>query len=274
MSEKKQMSPKTKKILNIVVDVVVAIVLAFALMLAICTISSRKKGYKDYTEIFGKAYLAVQSDSMKCDYETQEVKDDNFKTGDLITIKIISAKDAKQLKVGDIITFEDSKILDDKRLLNTHRIQTINLKEDGSIDTIITHGDNNPQGATETVLVEDIVGVYQGSAGGIGHLFLFMSSTAGFFVCIVLPSLLVVAYCVVNLILVIKKEKKAQTATAAEEEAAERERIRQELLAEMQANGAVSKTESEHGESSQQEQPEKEPETDNSAAEGEDKKAD
>ena len=104
MSEKKQMSSKTKKIINIVVDVVVAIVLAFALLLAVCTISSKAKGYKQYTEIFGKAYLAVQSDSMEGD------KEDNFSRGDLITIKTVNINEARKFKEGDIITFKTTDI--------------------------------------------------------------------------------------------------------------------------------------------------------------------
>ena len=73
-------------------------------------------------------------------------------------------------------------------------------------------------------------------------MFLFMSSSAGFFVCIVLPSLLVVAYFAVNLILVIRKEKKAQTIEAEQSQLEERERIRQELLAEMQAQNTEEKS--------------------------------
>ena len=65
-----------------------------------------------------------------------------------------------------------------------------------------------------------------------------MGTSAGFFVCVVLPTLLIVVYCAVNLILVIRKEKKVQTIAAVQEKEDERERIRQELLAEMQANAA------------------------------------
>ncbi|MDE7400613.1 MAG: hypothetical protein K2N17_01020, partial [Clostridia bacterium] len=98
------MSPKTKKIVNIVVDVVVAVVLVFALFLAVCTISSKAKGYDQYTEIFGKAYLAVRTDSMQGD------KKDNFNPGDLITIKLVSKEEAKNLKEEQVITFRDDEI--------------------------------------------------------------------------------------------------------------------------------------------------------------------
>lgn len=232
MAEKKELSPKAKKIINIVVDVVVAIVLAFALLLAICTITSKSKGYDQYTEIFGKAYLAVASDSMEGE------KEDNFSKGDLIAVKTLSEKEARKLKVGDIITFRSTEITGDGRaVLNTHRIIEIYNGTEGDANTYRTHGDHNPEGVNEIVLASDVIGVYKGKAGGIGNVMLWMNSSAGFFVCVVLPTLLVVVYCAVNLVLVILKEKKTQTATAEQEKLDERERIRQELLAEMQSNG-------------------------------------
>lgn len=229
------MSPKTKKILNIVVDVVVAIVLAFALLLAICTISSKAKGYEQYTEIFGKAYLAVSSDSMEKDINTGEVKEDNFSKGDLITIRVVDIQEARKFKVGDIITYETKEIVENATRLNTHRIVEI-VGREGEATGYVTKGDANP-GNDKPILVSDVVGIYEGKAGGIGHVFLFMNSSTGFFVCVVLPTLLIVVYFAINLILVIRKEKKAQTAQAEQEQLDEREKIRQELLAEMQANG-------------------------------------
>lgn len=236
MLPKINMSPKTKKIVNIVVDVVVAIVLVFALFLAVCTISSKAKGYDQYTEIFGKAYLAVRTDSMQGD------KKDNFNPGDLITIKLVSNDEAKNLKEEQVITFRTTEIVNGKWTLNSHRIQEVVRNEDGSVKHYLTHGDHNPSNAVERVLPSEVVGVYQGKAGGIGKLFLFMNSSAGFFVCIVLPSLIVVAYFAVNLILVIKKEKKVQTAEAEQSQLEERERLRQELLAEMQAQNSQEKS--------------------------------
>lgn len=242
--KKFELTPKAKKIINIVVDVVCGAVLLFALLLAICTIRSKVKGYNDYTEIFGKAYIAASSESMNADKPdwVPEGKYSGFKKGDLLTIKTLSSSEAAKLEVGDIITFETIEIVKDKRVLNTHRIKEINYR-DGAIESYTTQGDNKETSpGTETVRINEVVGIYQGKTGGIGHLFLFMNSSAGFFVCIVLPTLLVVVYCVVNLILVIRKEKKVQTAAATEEKDAERERIRAELLAEMQANSANQET--------------------------------
>lgn len=235
------MSPVVKKIVNIAVDVVVALILALALVLAISTISSRVKGYRDYTEIFGTAFLAVQSDSMAKDFNSGEVKEDNFSKGDLIVIKTLSAEEAKNLQVGDVITFE-YQIQDGHYVLNSHRIIEI-IGSGDNVTGYTTHGDNNVTGVNETVWVDEIVGVYQGKAGGIGNVMLFMSTSAGFFTCIVLPTLLVVVYSAVNLVLVIRSEKKAQLAAEAQSKEDEREeerrRIREEILAEMQAQSAA-----------------------------------
>lgn len=226
------MSVKTKKIINIVVDVVVAVILALVLLLAISAITSKAKGYDGYTAIFGKAYVAVASDSMKGD------KEDNFSKGDMIAVKLLSEDEAKNLKVGDIITFRTNQITDNETwVLNTHRI--VEIQENATY--YVTHGDNNPDGANERVYFSDIVGIYTGKASGIGHVFLFMNSTWGFFACVVVPSLLVVIYFAINLVLVVLKEKKVQAVAAQEEQeqklADEKERMRREILAELsQAN--------------------------------------
>lgn len=227
--EKRKLSPKAKRIINIVVDVVVAVILAFALILAISTITSKKKGYDQYTEIFGTAYLAVESGSME----------PTFRRGDLIKIKTVKGDDAANLEKDDIITFKTTLRQGGKIVLNTHRIVEV-VKENGTVK-YRTQGDNkvtNPNPDSDLVTLDQIVGLYKGKAGGIGKVFLFMQTSAGFFVCVVLPTLLIVAYCAVNLVLVIRKEKKKQTEEAVIAKMDEREKLRQELLAEMQANAA------------------------------------
>jgi signal peptidase I len=236
------MSDKVKKLLNIVVDVVVFVILALVLILAVSAITSKAKGYDGYTAIFGKAYVAVSSDSMKGDQK------DNFSKGDLIVIKLLSEDDLTDLKEGDIITFRTKEITqDDTYVLNTHRIVKI-VESNGTISEFITHGDNNPYGDVnnvetdsnyEHVSANKVVGLYQAKAGGIGHVMLFMNSSAGFFVCVVLPSLLVVVYFAVNLVLVILKEKKVQAVAEGAAKQDEKERMRAELLAELAANGQI-----------------------------------
>jgi signal peptidase I len=238
------MSEKTKKIINIVVDVVVAVVLVFVLILAISAITSKAKGYDGYTEIFGKAYVAVASDSMEGENE------DSFSKGDLIVVKLLSDDEKKHLEVGQVITFRTNQITnDDTYVLNSHRIIEATASGDGCVYSYTTQGDNNASSDRSPVNYSDIVGVYSGKASSIGYMFLFMKSSTGFFVCVVLPSLLVVVYFAVNLILVLHSEKKLQTAAANEARKQElegakkqalddeRERMRAEILAELQSKG-------------------------------------
>lgn len=239
--KKKGLSSKASKIANIIVDVVVVIILALAALLAVCAIQSKKSGLSNYTKVFNHAYLAVASESMdNDDYEVPAGKLSGFKKGDLIKIRIISDDAKRTLQIGDVISFAADIDGDGvKNEINTHRIVDY-VGTEGSASGYYTKGDNNSAQDAGFRTLEDIIGVYEGKASGIGNVFLFMSSSTGFFVCIVLPTLLVVVYCVINLILVVSKEKKVQGAAAEEarikEREEDRERIRQELLAEM--NGA------------------------------------
>ena len=230
------MSRKTKIILNVIVDAIVLVILAFAIIFAVSMITSRASGYHGYTVIFGKSYLAVESDSMAMDYETKQAGEDNFSRGDLIIIRTVEGEEAKNLPVGTIITFRSYEIsADDKYVLNTHRI----IQSNGGWYT--THGDNNPEGQNESVLADDIVGVYEGKVEGLGNFVLFMGSFGGFCTFVLVPSLLVVAYFTVNLVFVVRSEKKKQAAEAEAENRKlldeQKERMRQEILAELANEG-------------------------------------
>ena len=228
------LSQKTKKVLNIVVDIIVLIILAFAVIFAVSMISSRASGYDGYTVIFGKSYLAVRTDSMAQNLETGEAGEDNFRSGDLIIIRTVNKEEANNLEVGTVITFMTNEITEDEHyVLNTHRIIEANN------GWYYTHGDNNPEGQNETVFADKIVGVYEGKIEGLGNFVLFMGSFGGFCTFVLVPSLIVVMYFGINLVLVIKNDKARQSAQAAEENnqrlAEEKEKIRQEILAELSA---------------------------------------
>ena len=236
MSEKKKLSPKAKKIINIVVNVVCGVILVIALFLAICMITSKRKNYGNYTEIFGKAYLAVESDSMAYKYETGEAGYGNFSKGDLVTIKILNENEKNDLKPGDIITFRSKEIIEGQWRLNTHRIVSIEVKN--GVREYTTRGDKNIANDPGTITNTQIVGKFVGKKAGGGKIISFMGSSTGFFVFVVVPTLIIVVIAAANFVLVILKERKVQKVAADQAQLDERERIRQELLAEMQANSA------------------------------------
>lgn len=253
-----KITAKTKKIINIVVDVIVAAILVFVVILAVSFATSKAKGYDGYTEIFGNAYVAVASDSMEKDRETGEVKSDNFSKGDLIKIRILSESEAKKLSIGDVITFIYGTTDNGTYVLYTHRIIGIN-ESNGGVYSYVTHGDSVEEGRNETAFIDKVVGIYEGKADGIGYVMLFMSSSTGFFVCVVLPSVLAVIYFAVNLFFVIRKEKKTQAAAADAEKVEEKEKMRQELLAELAAQGKLSPDELSAGGAEEENSPDQPP---------------
>ena len=223
------MKQKTKKALNITVNVIVSIIVVLVLILTINIIVSGKKGY---TSVFGYAHVAVRSDSMDGD------KPDSFQKGDLLKVKILSDKEKQELKVGDIITFyypvsksvpgAQYVTIDGKpHIINSHRIE----KVEG--DRIFTRGDK--EGAPLDLgnrQYSDIIGKVVSHTDGIGNVTLWFQSQTGFFVCVVLPSLLIVVYCIYNLVKAVLERNKE---TAADKE----ELLKQQLLAQLRAEGML-----------------------------------
>ena len=214
---------RNKKVINIVVNVIVAIILVFVFILTLNIILSGDKGY---TSIFGTAYVSVESNSMKGD------KADNFQKGDLLKIKILDDEEKKNLQPGDVITFWDNTIVDNQLVLNSHRIIKVEKQSDGSV-RYETKGDNNLD--ADKMLIPDvtIVGIYEGKIGGLGNVVSWFHSSTGFFVCIVLPAFLIVAYFAFNLVMVLRERNKVSDET-------KKERLRQELLEELRAEGKLS----------------------------------
>ena len=189
---------RNKKVINIVVNFIVAIILVFVFILTLNIILSGDKGY---TSIFGTAYVSVESNSMKGD------KADNFQKGDLLKIKILDEEEKKNLQPGDVITFWDNTIVDNQLVLNSHRIIKVEKQSDGSV-RYETKGDNNLD--ADKMLIPDvtIVGIYEGKIGGLGNVVSWFHSSTGFFVCIVLPAFLIVAYFAFNLVMVLRERNK------------------------------------------------------------------
>ena len=139
------MNSKTKKILGIVSNVLVVVILAFVVLITFSIILSRGQG-KNYTALFGRSYVAVQSDSMERDsYDDFVYPHDveGFKKGDLIQIRVLSFEERGNLKVGDVVSYRfDIDGDGEKNELNTHRIVAYtDSNMDGVIDYYTLQGD-------------------------------------------------------------------------------------------------------------------------------------
>ena len=260
--EKKQPKTTKEKVffgLKIAGNVLFYAVIVCLFLFSIMNINSGGKG--GIPNLFGKGFLSVQTESMERSKEVEDLpewkdyKIKNINKGDLITVNIFKGKTVKKLKVGDVITFYDSKL----EGLNTHRIVYINEEE----NYVIAQGDKvaeytpfdkqNPfseengkleiYGDTQHVSVSDIKAVVTGVSRGTGKALDFVHKDQNWlfiFVIPVLALLLFEVFMVVKNIMDLKGEKQ-KVALASDKEAmmaeieAEKEKMRQELLAELRA---------------------------------------
>lgn len=221
------MKQKSKKVINIIVNIIVAIILV---MVAFVTVNIILSGNKGYTSLFGTAFVSVESNSM------QGENADNFEKGDMLFIHVLSDEEKNNLQVGDVITFYDT--VNGTQALNTHRIVAI-----VSNGVYRTAGDNNVGLNGEVTwdvtyrYADSIVGIYSGKIPVLGNVVSFFHTTTGFFICVVLPALLIVVYCAYSLIRAVKENKKV---TDSAKKDAEKQLLKAEIMRELQQEGMLS----------------------------------
>ena len=189
---------KAKKALNVILSVVLWIVILLAAFFAFTTLATRNSN--SVASLGGFTPLTVESESMS----------PTFNQGDMIIIKKV---DTSTLKEGDIITFHT--IIENRYALNTHRI--VKIEQSNGYRTYETKGDNNMISDRHIISDNDIVGKYVTRLPGFGKVINFLSTSAGFFIVIVLPMLAFFIYQVYHLIVVSARLKKATAAEAAAE---------------------------------------------------------
>jgi signal peptidase len=154
-----------------------------------------------------------------------------IESGDLIINKTI---DPEEVKNGDVISFFDPA--GNGTTIVTHRVVGI-TSEDGGI-AFRTKGDYNNTEDKLSVPGEDVVGVYFARIPNAGHVAMFMQTTTGLIICVVLPIILLVAYDVIRR-RIYEKNKKADTdALLAELEALRAEKAKAVAAAAEKENSA------------------------------------
>ena len=219
----KERTSTAHKILT-VVGTVLCIILIPILLVNLTLIAKSYMNKDEVPSVGGFMPLIVLTDSM---YPLIE-------SGDLI---ICHTAEPEEIKVDDVIAFFDPA--GNGSSIVTHRVIEV-VEENGEL-SFRTRGDNN--NAEDRVLVpaENLVSVYRSRIAGAGNIALFMQSTAGLIVCVVLPIILLVAYDLIRRRLYEKKkdsdtdqllaELEALRAEKAEKELSETERLRAELEA-------------------------------------------
>ena len=147
-----------------------------------------------------------------------------IKSGDLIICQTVEAEDVSE---GDVISFFDPA--GNGTSIVTHRVMEI-VEENGAL-MFRTKGDNNNTEDKLPVGAQDLVGTYKTRIAGAGNVALFMQTTTGLIVCVVLPILLLIGYDVIRRRIYEKNKKDDTDALLAELEALRAEKAQKEAAA-------------------------------------------
>lgn len=235
---------KTKNVLNTVINVVLIIAIVVAVIATyVSFVSTSGNGVPN---IFGLRLLSIQTDSM---YPT-------LLPGDLIVDTAV--KDTSELRPNDVITYWT--VINGERVLNTHRI--VNIYDGGGYLIFETKGDNNTASDPLTVHESEIVGIYKLRIPGVGKVFDYLQTSMGFLIVVVIPVFIFFLYHLVQFFRVlfeyqnvknrikfeqergrtediIAAHEKAQAKKEADRAAMEaeiREKLRAEMMAQMDAD--------------------------------------
>ena len=209
----KEKTSTAHKILKIV-GTVLCIILIPILLINITLIAKSYINKDEVPSIGGMLPLIVLTDSMYPEIES----------GDLI---ICRTAEADEIEVNDIISFFDPA--GNGTSIVTHRVIEI-VEEDGEI-SFRTCGDNNNTEDKELVPAENLVGVYKMRIAGAGHIAMFMQSTTGLIICVLLPIILLVGYDIIRRRIYEKNNKQDTDALLAELEALRAEKAEKEKAA-------------------------------------------
>ena len=202
MSEKGKQKQKTTTAFKVwtVVGIVLCILLVPILIIN-CTLIVKGYTNSDKVPSFGGVFpMIVLTDSMS----------GTFESGDLI---ICHTEDPAEVKEGDIIFYYDP--MGSGSTTVTHRVTQVTTAPEGGI-AWVTKGDANNTEDLALVRAEDLVGVYQMHLAGLGSAALFMQTTPGLIICVLCPTLLLVAYDVIRRRLYEKRQKQDTDALMAE----------------------------------------------------------
>lgn len=221
-SRRNKMKKTLKWIGNIVFYTLLLVLLIFSIS------NMQVKNETDLPGIFGKGFVSILSGSMDSD------NPDSFAKGDLVFVDILSDEQKEHLEIGQIVVFFDRET----RLHIIHRIVDIQG------DSILTQGDVNAaeQGTYDRddyhagMQVEvnprsQVIARYTGSVKGVGSVIQELRSSSGFLLYIVFP---LVALFLFELVILGKRIIDYNKAKLESKHESEKEKIRQQILDEME----------------------------------------
>ncbi len=223
-----------KKVLKGTFNFIFYTAIIFLLVFSIANMKVQRED--NVANIFGIGMLSVQSSSM------ESGTDEAIMTHDLIFVRMLDEESRSELQVGDVITYfaydlEPDNPLVDISGFNTHRIVSIDVVDGQTYLT--TRGDNPSITKNDApIRLDEAISIYSGSKLNQGGSALdYLQTSAGFAIFIVVPVILLLIFEGVLLarnIMAVNKEKlQAQYAKEKEDLAAEKEKMRAQILAEL-----------------------------------------
>lgn len=230
-----------RKALNVIKNIFVGLMVLLAVSMMIFTIVSVNTFDRSDRSLFGYKAFIVLSDSMS--------KTD-FSVGDLVLIKEV---DPSTLKEGDIIAYTSQNTSNYGETV-THKIRRLTTDANGE-SGFITYGTTTDTDDETVVTYPYVLGKYQTHIPNVGRFFMFLKTTPGYILCILMPFLVLILMQGLNCIRLFQRykqeqldEMKAERAKL-EEERAESQKLMAELQA-LKAQLAGQKTENEDKEMS------------------------
>ena len=229
-----------KKVLNIALKIFTWLMVVIAVCMMVFTIVSVTTFDRSDRDLFGYKAFIVLSDSM--------AKTD-FAAGDLVLVKEV---DPSTLREGDIISYISQNSSNYGETV-THKIRSLTTDASGN-PGFITYGTTTDTNDETVVTYPFVIGKYQTHIPKLGQFFMFLKTTPGYIVCILIPFLLLILIQGVNCIKLFRNYKREQMAgiederKQLQEERAQSQRMMEELLqlkaqlAQQQAGNAAAGT--------------------------------
>ena len=190
--------------------ILVWLVVVLAVFMMVFTIVSVTTFNSNQRTLFGYRALIVMSDSMSAT---------DFSAGDLVLTRYV---DPDTLQPGDIIAYS-SLDPDNYGETITHKIRSRATNASGE-PGFVTYGTTTDTDDAIVVTYPYVLGKYTGRIPKAGSFFLFLKTTPGYIVCILLPFLLLILMEGVHCIRLFKQYKSEQQTELNEE----RERLRKD----------------------------------------------
>lgn len=190
--------------------ILVWLVVLLAVFMMVFTIVSVTTFNSNQRTLFGYRALIVMSDSMSAT---------DFSAGDLVLTRYV---EPDTLQPGDIIAYS-SLDPDSYGETITHKIRSRTTNASGE-PGFVTYGTTTDTDDAIVVTYPYVLGKYTGRIPKAGSFFLFLKTTPGYIVCILLPFLLLILMEGVHCIRLFKQYKSEQQTELNEE----RERLRKD----------------------------------------------